>query len=63
MNLPSREDVLALADRIGRLEDAVARVEASLVRMALPSPSAQAATARPARTRKPPAPVVRKAAR
>jgi hypothetical protein len=67
MNLPSREDVLALADRIGRLEDAVARVEASLVRaVALSGPSALSAaptTARPARTRKPPAPAARKAAR
>ncbi|MFT3717293.1 hypothetical protein [Pseudorhodoferax sp.] len=57
MNLPSREDVLALSERIGRLEDAVARVEASLNRTAPP------ATPRPARTRKAPAPVPRQAGR
>ena len=57
MNLPSRDDLLALAERIGRLEDAVARVEASLNRAAPP------AAPRPARTRKAPTPAARKAAR
>ena len=33
MNIPSRADVVALSERIGHLEDSVARVEAALVRM------------------------------
>ena len=33
MNMPTRDDVVALGERIGRLEDAVARVEALLVQM------------------------------
>ena len=31
MNLPTRDDVMALGERLGQLEDAVARVEALLV--------------------------------
>jgi hypothetical protein len=58
MNLPTREDMVALSERVGRLEDAVARVEAALVQMR--TAPAGAASSRPARTRKPPA---RKAAR
>lgn len=54
MNVPTREDLVAIGDRIGRLEDAVARVEALATRLA-------PAAARPARTRK--APAKRKAAR
>jgi len=50
MNLPTREDVLAIGERIGQLEDAVARIEASLVRMRATAPSEPAA--KPARTRK-----------
>ena len=48
MNLPTRDEVVALGERIGRLEDAVARVEAGLVRIAA---SAAPALSRPARTR------------
>ncbi|WP_028602858.1 hypothetical protein [Ottowia thiooxydans] len=33
MNIPSRADVAALGERIGQLEDSVARVEAALVRI------------------------------
>lgn len=33
MNLPTRDDIVALGERVGRLEDAVARVEALLVQM------------------------------
>ncbi len=55
MNVPSRADVMALGERIGQLEDAVARVEAALARIgsqgkAAPSrtrsapPSAEAST-------------------
>ena len=53
MNLPTREDVVALGERVGRLEDAVARVEAALVQMR--SAPAGKPTGKPARTRKPPA--------
>jgi hypothetical protein len=49
MNVPTRDDVVALGERIGQLEDAVARIEALLVRMR----SATEPTAKPARTRKP----------
>ncbi len=61
MNVPTREDLVAIGERIGRLEDAVARVEALMTRMA------PAAAQSPARTRKPAAkagaPARRKAAR
>lgn len=50
MNLPTREDFIGLAERIGRLEDAVARVEAGLVQWR--ASQAQGA-AKPPRTRKP----------
>lgn len=49
MNVPTREDLVAIGERIGRLEDAVARVEALVTRQAPP------AVPRPARTRKAPA--------
>lgn len=45
MNVPTREDLVALGERIGRLEDAVARVEALATRLA------PAAAPKPARTR------------
>lgn len=51
MNLPSRDDLVALGERIGQLEDAVARIEAALVQ-ALHA-GAPDATRKPARTRKP----------
>jgi hypothetical protein len=52
MNMPTRDDVNALGERLGRLEDAVARLEATLVqtRNALaPQPGRK-----PPRTRKAP---------
>jgi len=49
MNVPTRDDMIALGERIGQLEDAVARIEALLVRMR----SAKEVNAKPARTRKP----------
>ena len=49
MNVPTREDLVAIGERIGRLEDAVARVEALVTRQT------SAAAPRPARTRKAPA--------
>jgi hypothetical protein len=54
MNLPTREDIVALGERVGRLEDAVARVEAAVVQMR-GGASAKEPSAKPARTRKPPA--------
>lgn len=49
MNLPTREDMVALGERVGQLEDAVARIEAMMVqtRHAVPPD----ATSRPLRTR------------
>ena len=55
MNVPTREDLVAIGERIGRLEDAVARVEALVTR------AAPAAVPRPARSRK--APATRKTSR
>jgi hypothetical protein len=52
-NLPSRDDLVALGERMGRLEDAVARLEAALVQMrgsVAPDPARK-----PPRTRKAPA--------
>jgi hypothetical protein len=51
MNLPTRDDLSALGERVGQLEDAIARVEALVVQ--LKSGSAAAAP-RPPRTRKAP---------
>ena len=51
MNLPTRDDLMALGERLGQLEDAVARVEALLVQ----SRAGGAIEAqKPPRTRKPP---------
>jgi hypothetical protein len=50
-NMPTRDDVIGLSDRIGRLEDAVARVEAGLVQWRASQPERKAA--KPPRTRKP----------
>jgi hypothetical protein len=48
MNMPTRDDLVALSERIGRLEDAIARLEAAFVQ-------ANAGQAeKPPRTRKPP---------
>ena len=46
MNVPTRDDLVGIGERIGRLEDALARVEALLTR------ATPAAAPRPARTRK-----------
>ncbi len=59
VNLPSRTDLEALDDRMGRLEDALAQVCAEVVRLrealVLAAPLAAVAPARPARTRRAPA--------
>jgi hypothetical protein len=59
-NLPSRSDLEALDERLGRVEDGLAGVAAELsrLRMALESavPAASVAPARPARNRRPASP-------
>ena len=57
LNLPSRDEVLALGERIGRIEDGLAGVQASLtqLRLSLGATVAPQATGhRPPRTRKAP---------
>ncbi|MSQ68892.1 MAG: hypothetical protein EXR83_12015 [Gammaproteobacteria bacterium] len=60
LNLPSRQDILDLGDRLGQVEDALAAVQVELrevrTRLAQGVNVAPAATAtqRPARTRRPP---------
>ena len=60
LNLPSRSDVLALSDRVGKLEDAIAglQVEMRHLRQTLTEQgrvtSAEIRAARPKRTRTPP---------
>ena len=65
-NLPSRSDLEALDERLGRVEDGLALVSSELARLrtALESAApamAEAAAPRPARTRKPAAAASRKA--
>lgn len=50
MNLPTRDEMMALGERLGRLEDAVARVEALLVQT---NAGSATGAAKPSRTRKP----------
>lgn len=50
-NMPSREDMTALAERVMTMDERLVRIEAMLQRMA-PEASAQR-TARPPRTKKP----------
>jgi hypothetical protein len=50
MNLPTRDEMSALGERFGRLEDAVARIEAALVQM---NSVAGKGAPKPPRTRKP----------
>jgi hypothetical protein len=52
LNLPTRSDILALNERIGRIEDSLARLEAA----AVPAETPTQAAPRPPRTRQPPAP-------
>jgi len=51
LNLPSRGDLLAINERIGRIEETLARIEAA----ARPGAEAPESAPRPARTRQPPA--------
>jgi hypothetical protein len=57
MNLPSRDEILALGERMGRIEDGLAAVQASITQLRL-SPAVSAAVARPPRTRQPAKPEV-----
>ena len=63
LNLPSRQDLLDLGDRLGQVEDALAAVQVELrelrTRVAqgvTPAAGASAVAGRPARTRRPPEP-------
>lgn len=49
-NMPSREDLAAIGERIAQLESQLSRIEAALGNAGQPSPAA----AKPKRTRKPP---------
>jgi len=51
LNLPTRDDMVAINERIGRIEESLARLEAAAVPAASPAETAP----RPARTRQPPA--------
>jgi hypothetical protein len=51
LNLPSRGDLIAISERIGRIEETLARIE-SAQNAAQPAPADKP---RPARTRQPPA--------
>ena len=54
LNLPARSDILALGDRIGQLEDAIAALQVE-VRNLRDSTAQTGASPRPRRTRRPPA--------
>jgi len=51
LNLPSRSDLLAIGERLSRIEASLARLESA----ALTPASAEKAAPKPARTRQPPA--------
>lgn len=56
MNMPSRSDVLALGERIGKLEDAVASLEVAIGKLRqAPFATSTNPVEKPKRTRKPPA--------
>jgi hypothetical protein len=51
LNLPSRGDLVAITERIGRIEETLARIESAM----RPAGEAPASAPRPPRTRQPPA--------
>ena len=53
MNLPARSDILDLGDRIGRLEDAIAALQAEV--RSLQNSAGPSEAPRPRRTKRPPA--------
>lgn len=63
MNLPSRDEILALGERMGRIEDGLAAVQASLSQLNRARSAPVEAPARPPRTRKPAAPAAKKRAK
>lgn len=50
-NMPSREDISSIGERLMTMDDRLIRIENMLLRMAPPDPSARAG--RPPRTKKP----------
>ncbi len=55
LNLPARSDILALGDRIGQLEDAIAALQVEVRNLREAGAGRAAASSRPRRTRRPPA--------
>ncbi len=56
INVPTRNDILAVGERLSQIEDRLASIESALSAAAKPAPATVAAAApaaRPARTRKP----------
>ena len=60
MNMPTRDDILALGNRLTAVEDRLAGLEAAINRLAKPNPEAKAGASstttpkpRPARTKRP----------
>lgn len=54
LNLPSRAEVVALAEQVARVEERLSRIESLLIKLASESSPPPPAAPRPARTRKPP---------
>lgn len=52
-NMPSREDIALIGERLLSMDDRLVRIEATLARLAGPAPQPSGA-ARPPRTKKPP---------
>lgn len=53
-NMPSREEVTGLSERLAGVEDTLARIEALLTRIAGDAAAERPARARPRRTKQPP---------
>lgn len=53
-NLPSRAEVVALAEQVSRVEERLSRIESLLIKLAGETPATAPARDRPARTRRPP---------
>lgn len=53
-NMPNREEIIGLAERMRAVEERLGRIETLLIRIAGDAVPSQPATPRPARTKKPP---------
>lgn len=53
-NLPSRAEVVALAEQVSRVEERLSRIESLLIKLAGETPAPGPVRDRPARTRRPP---------